>query len=81
LPPGLRSGQTTSGETTPQTIILGKYATAGNMVCPPMTHGRDGRTPNAYLTYVIDLADMPLHSLDAIWIDDERLIPGNLDGE
>lgn len=81
LPPGLRSGQTTSGETTPQTIILGKYATAGNMVCPPMTHGRDGRTANAYLTYVIDLADMPLHSLDAIWIDDERLIPGNLDGE
>ncbi|MDO5614525.1 MAG: phage tail protein, partial [Paracoccus sp. (in: a-proteobacteria)] len=81
-PAGLRSNVTTSGDNTPQNIILGKYATAGNMVCPPMTHGQDGKTPNAYLTYVVDLADMPLASLDAVWVDDERVIPtGTPDAE
>lgn len=80
-PPGLRSNQTTTGESTPQSLIIGKYATAGNFVCPPMTHGQDGSTPNAWLTYVIDLADLPLSSLDAVWIDDTRLVPGPEDAE
>lgn len=70
---GIRTSATTSGGTVPQTIVLGRYATGGNAVCPPMTH-------KDYLTYVIDLADYQISSLDAVFIDKERcsfVSPGN----
>lgn len=70
---GIRSEQTMSGEGTSGSIILGKYATAGTMVAPPMTDGSFGKTPNAVLTYVIDLADMPITSLDGLWVDDSKI--------
>ncbi len=48
-PGGLQTSVTLSGATTPQGFILGRYATSGSLVCPPMTHGAS----NEYLTYVI----------------------------
>jgi len=50
-PSGLQTNVTLSGATTPQSFILGRYATSGSLVCPPMTHGAS----NEYLTYVITL--------------------------
>lgn len=71
--PGIKTDVTTSGGVTPQSFVLGWYATGGNMVCPAMSHGSVGGTPNAYLTYVIDLGDMPLDSLDTVIINDEAV--------
>ncbi|MTH62115.1 phage tail protein [Paracoccus litorisediminis] len=70
---GIRTESTMAGEGTPGSFVLGKYATAGCMICPPMTSGSSGDTPNAYLTYVIDLGDAPISSLDGIWVGDEKI--------
>lgn len=70
---GLRSDKTLAGEGTSGSFILGKYATGGTMVAPPMTDDDHGNTKNAFLTYVIDLGDMPIASLDGVWVGDEKL--------
>ncbi|MFB2531039.1 phage tail protein [Paracoccus sp. p3-h83] len=71
--PGITTDYTTDGEAKPQTFILGWYATGGHMVCPPMSHGKSGKTPNAFLTYVIDLGDVPSMTLDKLIIDDTEV--------
>ncbi len=68
-PPGIETQVTSAGGTNPCTFLLGTYATAGNGTCPPMSHGDAGRTPNAYLTYVIDLGDIAGQSLSRVIID------------
>jgi hypothetical protein len=70
---GLRSEKTLAGEGTSGSFILGKYATGGTMVAPPMTDDDHGNTKNAFLTYVIDLGDIPIASLDGVWVGDEKL--------
>ncbi len=57
--PGIKTDATTTGGANAQSFILGKYAAAGNMVAPPYSHPNSGNVPNEFLTYVIDLADMP----------------------
>ncbi len=72
--PGIKTEYTTEGGTKPMTFIVGRYATAGHMVCPPMSHGRSGfKTPNAFLTYVIALGDVPGQTLESVIIDDEEV--------
>jgi len=39
--PGIRSQVTTEGDTSPQTFIVGYYATPGNLVCPHMSFARN----------------------------------------
>lgn len=68
---GIRTEQTLAGAVQPETFILGKYATGGVFMAPPMTHGRAGRTPNAYLNYVVELAGIPGHTLAGLIIDGE----------
>ncbi len=68
--PGIKTSATASGGTNPQSFILGQYATAGFALAPAMSHGTSGKTPNAYLTYVIDLGDVPGQSLTGLIIDD-----------
>jgi len=67
--PGITTEFTANGGTNPCGFILGKYATAGDAVCPPMTHGVVGKTPNAYLTYVIALGDVAGQTLERVMID------------
>jgi len=57
--PGIKTEATTTGGTNPQSFILGKYATSGNMVAPPYSHPNSGAVPNKYLTYVVDVSDIP----------------------
>lgn len=74
--PGIKTDVTTAGESTPQNLILGTYATAGNMVAPPMTAGRAGGAPNGFLTYVIDVSDIRVQGMAGLWINDERVTLG-----
>lgn len=69
--PGIKTDATQTGGTDPQAFILGRYATGGQLVAPPMTHGKAGDTPNAFLTYVVAVADLPVAGISRIFIDGE----------
>lgn len=66
---GIQTAVTTTGGTEPQGFILGRTATAGHHVCPPMSHD-DGGTPNGFLTYVIELSDLPGIGLSRVILND-----------
>lgn len=70
--PGIKTEGTASGSQNPASFIFGFYATDGVAVCAPMSHGAVGKTPNAYLTYVIEVGDMPGAALLALIINGER---------
>jgi hypothetical protein len=67
--PGIKTKVTQTGGTNPAAFPLLKYATAGTHVCPPMTHGRLRDTPNAYLTYVVLLSDVPGCTLSRVLVN------------
>lgn len=69
---GIRTQITTRGGTVPQTLILGTYATGGNIVAPFYAHGEADRIDNAYRTQIIDLADVPIDAVTAIWVDGRK---------
>lgn len=71
--PGIKGEYTTEGGTVAQSFMLGWYATNGHMVCPPMSHGKAGKTPNAYLTYVISLGNVPGQQIDKLIVDDTEV--------
>ncbi|MCG7626060.1 phage tail tip fiber protein [Epibacterium sp. Ofav1-8] len=69
--PGIRTETTTTGGVNAQTFILGRYATAGNMVCPPYSYPNSGDEPNRYLTYVVDISDSPGCQLSRVMVAGE----------
>ena len=66
---GITTDTTTSGGDTPQKIILGRYATGGGAICPPMTYDFAGSKDNGWITYVIALGDYPVTGLESIIVD------------
>jgi hypothetical protein len=76
--PGIKTKITQTGGTNPQAFPLLKYATSGTHVCPPMTHGSVGKTPNAYLTYVIVLSDVPGCALSRVMINNQYVTLGGV---
>lgn len=74
---GLVTDYTTTGETQAASFILGRYATEGHLVCPPMSHGDAGGVPNAFLTYVVDLGDVPGQALSGLIIDGAKVEIGS----
>ncbi|WP_430463634.1 phage tail protein [Tabrizicola sp.] len=66
---GIQTAVTTTGGTEAQAFILGRTATAGHHVCPPMSHD-DGGTPNGFLTYVVELSDLPGIGLSRVILND-----------
>jgi len=74
--PGIKTSSTAGGGVNPLSFIIGKYATAGVAACPAMSHGKVGKTPNAYLTYVIELSDIPGVALNRLIIDGEYVTLG-----
>ena len=74
--PGIRTSTTQTGGQTSEAFILGTYATGGTLIAPPMSHGRVGDTPNAYLTYVIELSSVPGCTLESLIVDDEAVTFG-----
>ncbi|MFN3575362.1 MAG: phage tail protein [Tabrizicola sp.] len=75
--PGIKTKVTQTGDTNPQGFPLHKVATAGTHACPPMSHGSAGKTPNAYLTYVIILSDVPGATLSRWMINNEYVTLGS----
>ena len=67
---GIQTDVTTTGGTTPQKFILGRYATGGQLIAPPMSYGSAGDTPNAWLVYVIALSAVPGVTLSRVIVDD-----------
>lgn len=59
----------TSGDGTPQSIILGGRAVAGHRTCPEYSRG-NGRE---WLTIVRDLSDMPINGLISVWFGNDRM--------
>ncbi len=66
---GIRSDGTIAGGTNSQSFILGRYATAGNLVCPLMSWGTSGDTPNANRVFVVDLSDKEIEGVSKVWVD------------
>jgi hypothetical protein len=73
---GFGTGVTLRGGTNPCFLPLGRSCTAGQHVCPPMTHGNAGKTPNAYMTYVVLLSNVAGAALDEVIINDEPVTLG-----
>ena len=85
-PPGIKTESTTAGGSNPQSFILGTYATAGNLVAPPYSHPNSGKTPNKWLTYVVDVSDVPGVTLARLmvngnYVDDLQASAGTHDLE
>lgn len=66
-------GQIQSDGAIPRSFLLGNTFTAGSLVYHN-TWGTsdDGKSPNAYYTKVIRLSDLPVQSLNAVWIGGEK---------
>jgi hypothetical protein len=71
-PVGIRTSSTMTGGVNPEGFILGYYATEGALVSPPMAHGLAGKTPNAYLNYVIEVGGIPGQTLAGLILDGEE---------
>lgn len=64
---------TTVGEDESQTFVMGRRATGGHLVYRN-SHGAAGKTPNAFLTEVIEVSDIGPVSLESVIIGD-RVCP------
>lgn len=71
------NGTLQGGGDISRSFILGRTATAGSLVFVN-TWGQDGDTPNAYLTQVIALSDLPVRGLAEVWVNGERATLGGL---
>lgn len=56
-----------------KSFIIGRAATGGSIVWVN-TWGRDGKSPNAWLTQVISISDLPIRGVAEIWVDGEKVI-------
>jgi len=70
------NGSLQAGGDIPRSFILGRTATAGSLVWVN-TWGQGGDTPNAYLTQVIALSDLPVASLDEVWVNGGKVTLGS----
>lgn len=70
------NGTLQAGGDIPRSFILGRTATAGSLVWVN-TWGDSGDTPNAHLTQVIALSDLPIQSLDEVWVNGGKVTLGS----
>ncbi|NTJ63763.1 DUF1983 domain-containing protein [Agrobacterium rhizogenes] len=63
--------QISMGDDQPMSFTLGNYATAGRRKYIG-TWGDDGKTPNAYVTDVIEVGNLPVSGLNGLWADDRK---------
>lgn len=61
-------GKMQSGGDVPRSFLMGTRATAGSLVYAN-TWGEVKKTPNAYLTQVIALSDVPVSGVTAMWVN------------
>lgn len=66
-------GQIAAAGDVPRSFGVGYHVTAGSLVYAN-TWGNDGETPNAYLTQVIAVSDLPGQRLINVWVNDEKVL-------
>ena len=66
------NGSLQAGGDLPRSFLIGQAATAGSLVWVN-TWGKDGDTPNAYLTQVIALSDLPVGGLREVWVNGQKV--------
>lgn len=71
---GVRTESITAGDQSPQSFVLGRTMTAGNLAAPEMSHGVSG--DKRYLTRVVDLGDLPYDALESLIIDGDEATLG-----
>lgn len=69
---GGMSGKLQSGGAMPRSFVLGRAMTGGKLVYGG-TWGEVDNTPNAYLSMVIALSDLPVQGLAEIWVGGEKV--------
>jgi hypothetical protein len=73
-------GTLAAGGDVPRSFGLGRHMTAGSLVYANYW-GNAGQTPNAYLTQVIAVSDLPREQLLEVWINGEKCtLSGPVDG-
>jgi hypothetical protein len=75
-------GTLAAGGDVPRSFGLGRHVTAGSLVyanCWGSIAPGGATTPNAYLTQVIALSDLPREQLLELWIGGEQVTIGGLD--
>ncbi|MBP1806455.1 phage tail protein [Rubellimicrobium aerolatum] len=78
---GIATDVTMEGGTLPQTLILGRTATAGVLVAPPYALGRAGDIKRAFRWSVIDISDHPIERVRAVWVDGQRFWASDFSGD
>lgn len=68
---GIKTESSTTGGSNPQTFILGRYASGGNLMAPAYSQPNSGSAPNRFLTYVIDLSDAPGVTLSRLVVNSD----------
>lgn len=63
-------GKLQAGGDVSRSVVFGRTCTAGSLVYAN-TWGKSGKTPNAYFTQVIALADHPIRDLTGLWVNGE----------
>lgn len=78
--PGIKTEVQVGGD-NPLSFIVGYYATAGQLEYVNTSGKNGGDTPNAYLSYVISLSDVPVAGFGStVWVNGEKCtISGDLD--
>ncbi|WP_200953620.1 phage tail protein, partial [Rhizobium sp. Root483D2] len=61
-------GKLEAGGDVPRSFVLGTRAVSGSLQYAN-TWGKSGKTPNAYLTQVIQLSDAPIKGVTAMWVN------------
>ncbi|PWL18817.1 phage tail protein [Falsochrobactrum shanghaiense] len=64
------NGRLQAGGDVARSIVLGRTCTAGSLVYAN-AWGKSGKTPNAYFTQVIALADHPIRDITGLWVNGE----------
>ncbi|TWG97116.1 hypothetical protein L614_005300000030, partial [Ochrobactrum sp. J50] len=65
-------GKLQAGGDVSRSVVFGRTCTAGSLVYAN-TWGKSGKTPNAYFTQVIALADHPIRELTGLWVNGEAV--------
>lgn len=66
------NGTIQGGGDLPRSFIVGRAMTAGSLVWAN-SWGKDGNTPNGYLTQVIAVSDLPVKGLVGQWVNNEKV--------
>lgn len=65
-PGGISVPDTQTGGVVSESFVIGRYATGGNLVCPPLTWGKR----LSRLVYVVDLGCLPGQTLQRLIVND-----------